>query len=130
MNINQGFGNPTEPSATETWRFVESPTWQVGAFGGQGILMYQHDSTTGQSKDAWTLGGRGSYAISKNVKMLAELGYSQINPANFPQENLTKITIAPALSTGPDFWKRPELRLYMTWASFNHAAANDPANGL
>ena len=38
--------------------------------------------------------------------------------------------MGPALSTGPDFWKRPELRLYATYASFNKAAAADLANGL
>jgi maltoporin len=130
MNINQGFGDPTAPSATESYRFVESPTWQVGAFGGQAIAMYQHDSTSGHSRDEYSIGGRGSYAFSKNLKFLTEIGYAQINPAANPSENLTKITVGPALSTGPDFWKRPELRLYATWASFNSAAANDPANGL
>ncbi|MBW8756486.1 MAG: carbohydrate porin [Burkholderiales bacterium] len=39
-------------------------------------------------------------------------------------------TIGPALSTGPDFWKRPELRLYVTYADFNKAAAQDAQNGL
>jgi maltoporin len=130
LDLNQGFGNPTDPSSSSSWRFVESPTWQVGAFGGQAIALYQHDSATGASRDEYTIGGRGSYALSKNLKFLTEIGYSQINPAHQPSENLTKITIAPALSTGPDFWKRPEIRLYATWASFNSAAANDPANGL
>jgi maltoporin len=136
LDLNQGFGNATDSSSIESYRFVDSPTWQVGAFGGQAIALYQHDSagttatTTAGSRDEYTIGGRGSYAISKNLKFLCEIGYSQINPAHQSSENLTKITIAPALSTGPDFWKRPEIRLYATWASFNSAAANDPANGL
>jgi maltoporin len=134
LNLNQGFGNATDDSDNSSWRIVESPTWQVGAFGGQAIAMYQHDKISNAlentSRDEYSIGGRGSYALSKNLKMLAEIGYSQINPAHAPSENLTKITIAPALSTGPDFWKRPELRIYATWASFNSAAAADPANGL
>lgn len=130
LNINQGFGDPTAPSGTNSWRFVESPTWQVGALGGQAIAMYQHDKVDAGSMDSFSIGGRISYAISKNVKWLTELGYSQKNPAHQSSENLTKLTIGPALSTGPDFWKRPELRLYATWASFNDAAAADPSNGL
>ena len=35
-NINQGFGNATADSDTKSYRIVESPSWQIGAFGGQG----------------------------------------------------------------------------------------------
>jgi maltoporin len=36
---------------------------------------------------------------------------------------LNKITLAAALATGADFWSRPELRLYVTRANWNQAAA-------
>ena len=130
-NINQGFGNATASSGTKTWRVVESPSWQVGAFGGQAIALYQHDETDGGVKwNSYTLGGRGSYGLTKNLKFLTEIGFSGRKPSGGSQENLTKITVGPALSTGPDFWKRPELRLYVTYADFNKAAAADTANGL
>lgn len=130
-NINQGFGNATADSNTKTWRVVESPSWQVGAFGGQAIAMYQHDEADGGVKwNSYSLGGRGSFGITKNLKFLTEIGFSGRKPNNGSQENLTKVTIGPALSTGPDFWKRPELRLYVTYADFNKAAALDPQNGL
>ncbi len=130
-NINMGFGNPIASNSNKSWRVVESPSWQVGAFGGQAIALYEHDeSFAGGKVNSMSIGGRGSYALSKNVKFLTEIGYSQRKPDGFGTENLTKVTIGPALSTGPDFWKRPELRLYVTFADFNAAAANDPANGL
>jgi maltoporin len=130
-NINQGFGNATADSGTKTWRVVESPSWQIGAFGGQAIALYQHDETDGGVKwNSYTLGGRGSFGITKNLKFLTEVGFSGRKPNNGSQENLTKITVGPALSTGPDFWKRPELRLYVTYADFNKAAAQDAQNGL
>ena len=91
---------------------------------------YQHDQTNAGKVNSFTIGGRGSYALSKNVKFLTELGFSQKKPDGGDTENLTKLTIGPALSTGPDFWKRPELRLYVTYADFNKAAADNPANGL
>jgi maltoporin len=130
-NINQGFGNALADTNTKTWRVVESPSWQIGSFGGQAIALYQHDEEAGGVKwNSYTLGGRGSFGITKNLKFLTEIGFSGRKPNGGSQENLTKVTIGPALSTGPDFWKRPELRLYVTYADFNKAAAQDLANGL
>ena len=129
-NINQGFGNATADSGTKTYRIVESPSWQVGAFGGQAIALYQHDKTDTTTWNSYTLGGRASYGMTKNLKFLTEIGYSNRKPSGGASENLTKVSIGPALSTGPDFWKRPELRLYVTYADFNKAAAADLANGL
>jgi maltoporin len=128
--INQSFGDLTARSNTKSYRFVESPTWQIGAIGGQAIALYQHDEADGITTKSMSFGGRASYAISTNLKFLTELGYSQRRPEGQGTEHLTKLTIGPALSTGPDFWKRPELRLYVTYADFNKAAAMDPANGL
>jgi len=128
--LNQSFSSFTADSDNKGWRIVESPSWQVGAFGGQAIVLYQHDQTNAGKVNSFTIGGRGSYALSKNVKFLTELGFSQKKPDGSDTENLTKLTIGPALSTGPDFWKRPELRLYVTYADFNKAAADNPANGL
>jgi maltoporin len=128
--LNQSFGTLTAPSSSKSYRAVESMTWQVGAFGGQALAMYQHDKTELTSVNSSTIGGRMSYAATKNLKFLAEVGYSQKKPSGQAAQNLTKVTVGPALSTGPDFWKRPELRLYVTHANFNRAAANDPSNGL
>jgi maltoporin len=128
--INQSFSGFTTPSSAKSYRIVESPSWQIGAFGGQAIALYQHDKTDAGTVKSTSFGGRMSYAVTKNLKFLAEAGYSQKKPDGGSSENLTKITIGPALSTGPDFWKRPELRLYVTHATFNSAAANDLSNGL
>jgi len=43
-DINQGISdNGAHGSGYKVWRFVESPSWQIGAFGGQAIAMYQHN---------------------------------------------------------------------------------------
>ena len=129
--LNQAVGDPTATSGNKSWRIVESPSWQLGALGGQAIALYQHDKTAGGSTvKSTSLGGRISYGITKNLKFLAEVGFSQRKPDGGASEHLTKVTVGPALSTGPDFWKRPELRLYVTQANYNHAAADDAANGL
>jgi maltoporin len=139
-DINQGISdNGAHGSGYKVWRIVESPSWQVGAFGGQAIAMYQHNKAPDDAKavstlsnavssNYWTIGGRGSYGITKNLKWLTEIGYSSLKPDGSKAENVTKVTIGPALSTGPDFWKRPELRLYATYADYNKAAAADSNN--
>jgi len=139
-DINQGISdNGAHGSGYKVWRIVESPSWQVGAFGGQAIAMYQHNEAPATaaavsalspavSSSYWTLGGRGSWGITKNLKWLTEIGYSSLKPDGAASENVTKVTVGPALSTGPDFWKRPELRLYVTYADYNKAAAMDTNN--
>jgi maltoporin len=133
-DINQGISdNGAHGSGYKVWRIVESPSWQVGAFGGQAIAMYQHNEAPagvgdGGNSNYWTIGGRGSWGLTKNLKWLTEIGYSSLKPDGGKNENVTKVTIGPALSTGPDFWKRPELRLYVTYADYNKAAAQDTAN--
>jgi len=85
--------------------------------------MFQQDkSTAGGKVNSSTLGGRGSYAFTKNFKLLAEVGLSQKKPEASASQKLSKFTLAPTLSTGPGFWKRPELRLYVTTAKWNSAA--------
>jgi len=131
-DLNQGISdNAQHGSDFKGWRIVESPSWQVGSFGGQAIAMYQHNeapNASGGKSNFWTIGGRGSWGITKNLKWLTEIGYSSLKPDGGSSENVTKVTIGPALSTGPDFWKRPELRLYVTYADYNKAAAQDTAN--
>ena len=139
-DINQGISdNGAHGSGYKVWRIVESPSWQIGSFGGQAIAMYQHNKapdtaaavstlSSAVSSNYWTVGGRGSWGLTKNLKWLTEIGYSSLKPDGGASENVTKVTVGPALSTGPDFWKRPELRLYVTYADYNKAAAADTNN--
>jgi len=122
--MNQNFGNLTAPSGTKGFRVVESMTWQKGALGGQGVALWEtnKDATTGLKTDMISVGGRASYAIGKNFKLVGEAGYSQKKPEGSPTQKLAKFTFAPTLSTGPGFWNRPELRLYVTTAKWNSAA--------
>jgi maltoporin len=122
--LDGNFGNLSAASGTKAFRIVESLTWQLGAFGGQAQALWQtdKDGATGLKTDSSTVGGRASYAITKNFKLVSELGYSQKKPENGVTQKLTKFTFAPTLATGPGFWNRPELRLYVTTAKWNDAA--------
>jgi len=122
--LDQNFGDLFADSSDKAFRIVESLTWQMGALGGQAQAMVQtdKDGPTGANTVSSTIGGRISYALSKNLKLLAEAGYSQKKPDGSPTQKLAKFTFGPALSTGPGFWNRPELRLYVTTAKWNQAA--------
>ncbi len=105
-------------------RIADSLSWQLGAFGGQTMIGYQtnkDEATNIETKDT-SIGGRISYAFSKNFKLLVEAA-TTTRTGNGPDQRLDKLTIAPTLSMGPDFYSRPELRLYVTTSNWNDAAA-------
>ena len=132
-NINGRFGDISAATVygKKTNRIADSITWQSGRFGGQALIGYQTnkpDNSTVTTKDT-SLGGRISYAYTKNFKMLVDAGTtSRSFSDNTPSQRLNKITIAPTLAMSPDFWSRPELRFYVTRANWNQAAA-DANNG-
>mgnify|MGYP000867263411 FL=1 len=105
-------------------RIADSLSWQMGAFGGQTLLAYQtnKDEKTGVETKDTSIGGRISYAFSKNFKLLVDAA-TTTRTGNGPDQRLDKLTIAPTLSVGPDFYARPELRFYVTASNWNDAAA-------
>ncbi len=132
-NINGRFGafyqadGVTSAYGKKTNRIADSITWQSGRFGGQALVGYQTtkpDNSSVTTKDT-SLGGRISYAYTKNFKMLVDAGTtSRSFSDNTPSQRLNKITIAPTIAMSPDFWSRPELRFYVTKANWNQAAAD------
>jgi maltoporin len=106
-------------------RIADSIAWQSGPFGGQALVGLQKskNEATGVSTRDFSLGGRISYAFSQHFKMLVEAGTTSRKIDGLADQRLNKVTIAPTLSVGEDFWARPELRLYLTKANWNDAAA-------
>jgi maltoporin len=124
--LDGNFGGLASGSDVKGFRVVESFTWQAGPLGGQAQAMWQNDKAAGVKTDSMSIGGRASYAVSQHFKLIAEAGYSQKKPEGAATQKLAKFTFAPTLSTGPGFWNRPELRLYVTTAKWN-APANAAA---
>lgn len=123
--LNANFGDLTAGSKAKQWRIVESVNWQRGAFGGQAMLLAASQTDgAGVRTTSASLGGRVSYAFTRNFKLVTEAAYSQYKPENADTAKLAKVTIAPTLSTGPDFFHRPEFRLYVTTAKWNGPAGN------
>ena len=105
-------------------RIADSLSWQMGPLGGQTLVSYQtnKDDNTGVETKDTSIGGRISYAFSKNFKLLVDAATTTRTGAGADQR-LDKLTIAPTVSVGPDFYSRPELRFYVTMANWNDAAA-------
>jgi maltoporin len=124
-SLEANFGDLTRKSSAKSTRIVESINWQTGAFGGQAIALIGTEEDNNKVKTtASTIGGRVSYAMTKNFKLLVEAGHSQYKPQGGTTAKLDKLTIAPTLAIGPDFWSRPEFRFYFTSAKWNAAAGN------
>jgi|APCry1669189101_1035198.scaffolds.fasta_scaffold00042_53 maltoporin len=109
-------------------RIGESINWQTGKFGGQALIALQNGKIEGGPQDGintrdTTLGGRVSYAITNNLKLLAEVGSTGRSIDGQANQTLNKFTFAPTLAMAPDFWSRPEMRFYVTRANWNAAAA-------
>jgi maltoporin len=122
--LDGNFGTATADSSVKSFRAIESFTWQLGKFGGQAIALYQQDKDGDDKTSSMSLGGRASYAMTKNFKLVSELGYSQKKPDGAATQKLTKFTFAPTLAVGEGFWSRPELRAYVTTAKWNDAAGD------
>jgi maltoporin len=124
-SLESNFGDLTRKSGAKSYRLVDSINWQNGRFGGQALaLIGNSEDNNGKKTTASTIGGRVSYGITKNFKMVSELGFSQYKTDGSDTAKQTKLTIAPTLSVNSDFWSRPELRLYVTTAKWNAAAGN------
>lgn len=73
-------------------------------------------------KSTWTaVGGRTDTHLGGPFRVLAELGTDIVKPENAPTRQMTKLTLAGAISAGADSWSRPTLRLFVTHAMWNEA---------
>ncbi|MET3493507.1 carbohydrate porin [Variovorax boronicumulans] len=106
-------------------RILDSVDFQIGRFGGQGLIGYQTTrADNGPEVKDFSLGGRVSYGIARYTKLLAEVATTRRSTDNQPRQTLNKGTIAVAFSPDTNFWTRPEFRIYATRAGWNKAAGD------
>ena len=125
LNIKTPVAGDTSTAGAKGNRIADSLNWQMGAWGGQALVGYQtsrSDMDHLETKD-FTLGGRVSYAVSQNFKLLVDAGTTTRKVEGQADQRLNKVTFAPALALSQDFWSRPELRFYVTRGNWNTAAA-------
>ncbi len=120
-----GTGDLSLGSSFTRTRIADQLIWQVTpAFSGSANLVVQRDKGLAGGTQTWTsVGVRPVYALHEHFKLQLDLGHDRISPADGgPTQALTKITFAPTFSGAKDFWARPELRLFVTYAQWNAAA--------
>ena len=121
--LTGNFGTLTDGTDVKKIRLVDGYQFQLTPqLGGQAIAMVQRNNSDTVDTTITSLGGRLSYAFTRNFKLLGEVGVDRVKPSNAEAARLTKVTIAPTLAAGKGFWDRPELRLYVTRANWNGAA--------
>jgi maltoporin len=131
--LNTGFADKKHSGV----RALDSINWQSGPWGGQAQVVWERDKSHDDVTDAATkvtrtsLGGRVSYAVTQNFKMLGEVGITSAKVDGTPgTARLNKFTIAPTLALNGDFWSRPELRFYVTRVTWNDKASDAAVGGV
>jgi maltoporin len=122
-------------SSQKQWRVVEHMVFQPGDnISGALVFVYQDKSNVyrgptfaGFSYKAWSAGIRPAVHLSDYFKVAAEAGYTSVMPKDgSANRNLFKVTVAPTIVpvTGPGgaYFTRPEIRLFLTYATWNDAA--------
>ena len=107
---------------SKKFRVVDYLDWESDSklFNGQVQVLYQKSDLKDQAKEEWySAGTRVAYVINDQFKISTEVGYDQIH-SNGENRRLSKFTIAPTYAfNGTDFYDRPELRVYYTYATWN-----------
>ncbi|MCL2658042.1 MAG: carbohydrate porin [Betaproteobacteria bacterium] len=120
------------------WRVVLYQTAFVDSIATSFDFTTQYRSkkdrlTTGDDwlKNDWfTIGGRSDTRISGPFRFLIEYGHDQVKPQSGSWLRLDKLTLAGAISAGPDASSRPTFRVFYTYAKWNEAARQDAVNGV
>jgi maltoporin len=119
-----GTGDLSNTSDVKRWRVVEGAYAQLTPkLGGMVTAVYQKDESNAGNQTWTSLGGRVTYGFTQNFKLQGELGHDRVKPSGGDLRQLTKLTIAPTWAMAPNFWSRPELRLFYTYGKWNKAAA-------
>ncbi len=117
------------------WRIIEHLVFNpIPEVSGALVLVYQDKSTAGTSNNGrkiFTGELRPAYHLTDWFKLAADVFYQSIDVKNAAagtgKPSLTKLTVAPTFVLGRGYYSRPELRFFVTYASWNDAAVT--ANG-
>ncbi|MEH6347423.1 MAG: carbohydrate porin [Bermanella sp.] len=123
MSNPGGRTNSSAHKNDETSRFTNqtlfnpSPSWT-----GMLVFIYEKNTTNDIGNTWLSAGARPQYHFSEFTSLALELGVDQFKPEGANSRELYKITLAPQLSSGRQFWSRPVLRAFITYAAWNQGA--------
>lgn len=118
-------GTYIRPDPDESWRLRLTDQWVVKplsclAIGASGVWQYT-DFGPGGSEQHWLSAGvRPIYFFNDWASLALEAGIDWLSRApNGESGTLGKITLAPQISWGNEFFSRPVLRAFVTYAHWN-----------
>jgi maltoporin len=120
-SISMGSGSATAGSDVKTSLIADSLAWLNGPLTAQTLVQLGEAKDGANKRKFNSIGGRVAYAFTNHFKLQAELGMNTSKPTGGSSERVTKLTIAPTLTVGKNYYDRPELRLYASYFSFNDA---------
>lgn len=140
----KGFGFAGSTDTRKEYLLFDS--WYVAPTGSRfsatSTIGLRHSDINGTTvKDFW-IGTRPVYNLNNIWSVFSEIGYQQLKQESQATRKLSKVTAGTAFSMGPGVWARPALRLFVTYAKWNDAAAasgavacsgrdcNSPADGF
>lgn len=115
---------------TQSWRFVLDGMASFGSVDVSTFAFYQQNKDyapwtnaaegEGEDVDKFAIGVRPFHQISQNFAMQYELGYEHLDNKDTDQTGgLVKATIAPTITFESGFWTRPQIRVFVTYASWD-----------
>jgi maltoporin len=121
-NTLVGFKHDKQGEVKNT-RLVVQQTGKLGAGTAWDLIgEYRLNTNNGIDSKWYSLGGRTDTHISGPLRFLVELGTDQVKTDGGPTRNMTKLTLAGAVSAGNEAGSRPTIRLFVTHAVWNEAA--------
>ena len=124
MNQFPSFANDSDQ---RSFRVVEQLVFQpTPKISGMFVFTFHVDDTGPATNYHWAAGVRPAYHFNDYFKLQAEAGFNQFIPDEGDNTSLFKLTLAPTITPAPGpagaFFTRPELRAFVTFATWNDAA--------
>lgn len=120
-NLSPGAPAFGASSSDKAWRIVEQLMVQPEGTNWTGMGTFVYEDQVGKQK--WiSYGARPQYHFNDKWSLAVDFGHDEVKPDGGDRRTLNKITIAPQISAGRQFFSRPALRVFYTYAKWNDAA--------
>lgn len=119
-----GNGHNSGTGSGEMFRVIDHGVIKLGSRTEMMYVgIYEDQDMDNNSGRQWTsFGIRPVYNWNDVMSTAIELGYDKVDPQSGSDSELIKLTIAQQWSAGTSFWARPQIRAFVTYASWDGSA--------
>jgi maltoporin len=124
FNAANNYNPGTDPADIVCYRFGAYGVLQLtDQWSFMPVLVYEllDNGNDSDNKKRWvTTGVRGKYSLTDYFALQFDYGYDWVDDdADTDTKDLHKFCFAPTITIGNNFWARPELRVYVTYATWS-----------